>query len=394
MQSNHAGLRPIKAPLATILVVDDDQIIRRLLARVLSAKGYHIVVAEDGRDAQALLAKQDFDLILSDVRMPRMNGVEVLRLVREHDPDLPVILFTGSPSVETAIDALQLRATAYLTKPLEPVRLIEEIEKALKLQELARLRRQASELNRRDSERAIAMSDLASRFQSALDGVFVAFQPIVRWSTRAVHGYEALVRCTEASLSHPLALFDAAEKLEQWEPLGQAIRSSAAAPFDQLDRDAHLFVNLHARDLLDETLYDRAHKLSRVSRRVVLEITERAHLDSVPDAERRVARLRSMGFKIAIDDIGAGYSGLNSFAMLRPDFVKLDMALVRDIDKDPVKQRLTALLVELCLDLGIGVIGEGVETARERDTLVALGCDLLQGFYFGRPSPPFVVPNF
>ena len=80
--------------------------------------------------------------------------------------------------------------------------------------------------------------------------------------------------------------------------------------------------------------------------------------------------------------------------MLRPDLVKLDMARVRDIDKDPVKQRLAMLMCQLCADLGIGVIGEGVETHAERETLLALGCDLLQGYLFGRPAHPFSTPVF
>jgi EAL domain-containing protein (putative c-di-GMP-specific phosphodiesterase class I) len=134
--------------------------------------------------------------------------------------------------------------------------------------------------------------------------------------------------------------------------------------------------------------------LAMAASRIVLEITERAHLDSVPDVETRINRLRAMGFRIAIDDIGAGYSGLNSFTMLRPDLVKLDMALVRDIDKDPVKRRLAGLLLQLCNDLGIAVVGEGVETPAERQTLLDLGCDLLQGYLFGRPAAPFVVPVF
>ena len=155
-----------------------------------------------------------------------------------------------------------------------------------------------------------------------------------------------------------------------------------------------MFLNLHARELLDETLYDRSSSLTENASRVVLEITERAHLDTVPDVESRIERLRAIGFRIAIDDIGAGYSGLNSFTMLRPDLVKLDMALVRDIDSDPVKRRLAALLVQLCDDLGIAVIGEGVETVKERQTLVDLGCGLLQGYLFGRPAAPFSMPDF
>src|SRR5262249_7310463 len=149
-----------------------------------------------------------------------------------------------------------------------------------------------------------------------------------------------LVRSKEPSLPHPGALFEAAERLSRWDELGRLIRQRCVEPLPQADESVSLFVNLHARELLDDTLYERSSSLATVATRVVLEITERAHLDSVPDVETRINRLRAIGFRIAIDDIGAGYSGLNSFTMLRPDLVKLDMALVRDIDKDPVKRRL------------------------------------------------------
>ncbi len=94
------------------------------------------------------------------------------------------------------------------------------------------------------------------------------------------------------------------------------------------------------------------------------------------------------------DDIGAGYSRLNSFATLRPEFVKLDMTLVRGIHADTTKQHVTRMLVDLATDLNIGVVGEGVETVPERDCLVPFGCDLLQGYLFARPGAPFPEPRF
>jgi len=377
-----------------LLVIDDDQLMRKLLSRVLNGKGYETIVAQDGAHARELFSRDTFDLVLTDVHMPKVDGIAVLKQIRERDPDLPVILFTASPSAETAIGALQLRATAYLTKPIDPQRLIEEVEKALKMHELARVRKQAHQLVQSGASRDAAESEASNQFDRALAGLFMVYQPIVRLSDKRVFGYEALVRSSEPSLPHPGALFDAAEKLKRWDDLGRLIREKSVVPLGQAAPEVSLFLNLHARELLDETLYDRSSALAEASSRVVLEITERAHLDTVPDVESRIERLRALGFRIAIDDIGAGYSGLNSFTMLRPDLVKLDMALVRDIDKDAVKRRLATLLVQLCDDLGIAAVGEGVETAAERDTLLGLGCDLLQGYLFGRPSAPFIMPKF
>lgn len=148
-----------------------------------------------------------------------------------------------------------------------------------------------------------------------------------------------------------------------------------------------MFVNLHSEDLQDADLIDVSAPLTAVARRVVLEVTERGSLASTAGLEQRLARLRELGFRLAVDDIGAGYSGLKSFNDLEPEFVKLDMALVRDVNHSALKQRTIAALCGLCHGIGCAVIGEGVETQDERETLVALGCDLIQGYLIARPNP-------
>jgi EAL domain-containing protein (putative c-di-GMP-specific phosphodiesterase class I) len=122
---------------------------------------------------------------------------------------------------------------------------------------------------------------------------------------------------------------------------------------------------------------------------VVFEITERATLDSISDLPRRMARLRSLGYRIALDDLGAGYSGLSSFTQLEPDVVKVDMSLIRGIEGSAMKQKLVGSVVTLCAELGILIIAEGIETPGERDALVTLGGDLCQGYLFARPGPGF-----
>ena len=379
---------------AHILVVDDEAMIRKVLRRILTSRGHQVTVAENGAHAREALQAGACDLILSDINMPRMDGLGLLRLVRERDPDLPVILITADPSADSAIGALELRATGYLRKPVDPQTVAREVDKALTLRELARARQQAHELvssERHDREEA---EQLAAAFGRALESLYMVYQPIVRWPAREVFGYEALVRTAEPTIPHPGALFDAAERLSKLRDLGRAIRAQCTVPVSQLPPRASVFVNLDSADLLDDELFDTNAPLSSVAERVVLEITERAHLAGVRDVVERIARLRGHGFRVAIDDIGGGYSGLNSFAMLKPDLVTLDMALVRDVDRDPVRQRVTRMLIHLCLDLGISVVGEGVETAAERDTLAAFGCPLFQGYLFARPNAPFGEPIY
>jgi EAL domain-containing protein (putative c-di-GMP-specific phosphodiesterase class I) len=147
-----------------------------------------------------------------------------------------------------------------------------------------------------------------------------------------------------------------------------------------------VFVNLHPLDLLDDDLVGGTCPLTKHSRRVVIEITERATLEGMHDIRQRVSALRSLGYRIALDDLGAGYAGLTSFAHLEPDVVKVDRSLVQDIGSDRTKQKLLSSLAQLCGQLDMSVICEGIETYEERDTLLTLDCDLLQGYLFARPE--------
>jgi EAL domain-containing protein (putative c-di-GMP-specific phosphodiesterase class I) len=146
------------------------------------------------------------------------------------------------------------------------------------------------------------------------------------------------------------------------------------------------FVNLHPEDLIDESLYDPSSPLTPFAHRIVLEITERASLEHIGNLRDRIARLRALGFRIALDDLGAGYAGLTSFTQLEPEFVKLDMELIRGIHQNDMKRKIVRSMVELCHDMGKSIIAEGVEVLEEKQTLVDLRCDLLQGYLLGRPG--------
>jgi EAL domain-containing protein (putative c-di-GMP-specific phosphodiesterase class I) len=127
----------------------------------------------------------------------------------------------------------------------------------------------------------------------------------------------------------------------------------------------------------------------------VLEVTERSSLDRVNDVKGRAQALRNIGFKLAIDDLGAGYAGLSSFSQLEPDIAKLDMSLIRDIDASPQKQSIVRSMVSVCRDeLGVQVVCEGVETPAERNMLEALGSETQQGYLFGRPHAQFLMPHW
>lgn len=206
--------------------------------------------------------------------------------------------------------------------------------------------------------------------------------------------YEAFVRSREPTLRTPRELFDAAERLNRLQELTSRIHALCGARLATLPPFALLFVNQHVQDLTCAPKLVESSALVPLADRVVLELTERAALEQVKDMQAKVALYRQVGFRIALDDIGAGYAGLNSFTLLVPDIVKLDDVLVRDVDGAPTKRRLVASMTKLCADLGMQVVAEGIETEREREVLVDLGCDLMQGFLFAHPADTLVTPIF
>jgi EAL domain-containing protein (putative c-di-GMP-specific phosphodiesterase class I) len=368
----------------TVLVVDDEPSIVRLTSRFLMAAGIEAIGVESGAAALEVLDSHQVDAIISDVSMPEMSGVELVRAIRQRDVDVPVIMVTGGPSVESAIDAIEQGVYRYLIKPVAPDTLVATAVRAIHLRKLARAK---EELLKELGSNAGIQSDhmgLEAAFDNALATLWPAFQPIVRTSDRSLFGYEALLRNDDPRLPNPGAVVDAAERLQQLPRLFRTMRERSCQVLVEGGSSWHMFLNLHPRDLNDLGLLDPNSLVCRCAKHIILEVTERATLDQVPDVRRRISRLREAGYRIAIDDLGAGYSGLNSFASLEPEFVKFDMALVRDIQHSEVKQRLMRVLSSLCHDMGMQVVAEGIETTAERDTVIEMGCDLLQGFLLGQ----------
>jgi EAL domain-containing protein (putative c-di-GMP-specific phosphodiesterase class I)/CheY-like chemotaxis protein len=378
---------------AEVLVVDDEPVTARGYARALTAVGYKVSVAHDGREAAALAKGRRFEAIVSDIAMPDMDGLALLRVIRETDLDVPMIFMTGSPALETAMAAIEYGAFRYLVKPVASDALIDAVARAVGVHKLARVRREAVAVHELEGKPIGDRAGLEARFASAVEKLWVAAQPIVSWSGRRIFAYETLLRTDEPTLRSPLDFFDAAERLGRAGELGRIIRRHVARILQETPPPAHLFVNLHPADLEDDELYADDGALTPFAKQVVLEITERAALDQIHELGSRVTRLRALGYRIAIDDLGAGYAGLTSFAQLEPEVVKVDMSLVRGIDSSAVKQKLVRSIIALCTELGIQLVAEGIETAAERDALIALGGDLCQGYLFARPGRGYPEPD-
>jgi EAL domain-containing protein (putative c-di-GMP-specific phosphodiesterase class I) len=385
-----------EAAAPRVLLADDDVNVARALRRLLTTAGYDVVLAPDGAKAADALMQGNFDVILSDIRMPNMTGVELLSLVRAYDLDVPVILLTGDPSLQTAVEALKLGAMEYFTKPWDNDALLAAVRRADKLHALARMKRQAMQLMGAGANVAGDLAGLTVAFERALASLVIAFQPIVGYKARTVLGYECLLRSADRALPTTASVLDAADKLGRTTDLGRRVRHVIAQIVSSQPppNDALIFMNIHPNDLLDSELYDREAPLAQHASHVVLEITERAALSGILDVRQRVADLRARGYRIALDDLGAGYAGLSSLAILEPDFVKLDISLVQDLGASPVRQKLVSGMTATCRDLGMRVIAEGIERREDRFFLSELGCDLMQGFLFAMPGPAYPQPQW
>jgi EAL domain-containing protein (putative c-di-GMP-specific phosphodiesterase class I)/ActR/RegA family two-component response regulator len=370
----------------SLLVVDDDDAVLKVTRRSLERRGFRVVACNSGEEALLLLGQTAFDCMISDVQMPGINGLRLLRAVRDRDLDIPVILMTGSPEVASAAAAVEYGAHQYLIKPVGNERLTRIVERAVSTGRMARLKREFAE---QCGSGVFLVGDRAcvdAALERALGSAWMAYQPIVHKADGRIFAQEALLRSEEPALPHPGAVLEAAARAQRLWDVGRLVRERVAATVAAASEAWQFFVNLHPEDLSDPALYLEHAPLSAVAARVVLEITERVSLETMPGVQAQIARLRQLGFRIALDDLGAGYAGLTSFVRLEPEFVKLDMSLIRDVHQSEAKQKIIGSMVELCHDMGKQIIAEGVEQRAERDVLVELGCDLLQGYFFAKPA--------
>jgi EAL domain-containing protein (putative c-di-GMP-specific phosphodiesterase class I)/CheY-like chemotaxis protein len=375
-----------RAP-ATVVVIDDDETVANTVARVLERAGFSVEKFTAAEPARERLRAGDVDVMVSDVMMPEVNGIDLLDQVRRSGIDVPVIFLTGAPKLNDTIRAMELGAFRYIAKPFERAMLVRAVEEAVKWGRLIRVT-----LNHQPDDNRQALDAALDR---AFDGLCMHYQPIVAASNGKVFGYEALMRSNEPSLRSPPAVIDAAQRLGRLHALGRHVRKLVADEMTKHRPECAFFVNLHSADLADPQLYALDAPLTRHASGVVLELTERESLESIDDVDRRLAQLRSLGYRVAVDDLGAGYAGLSYFSRVQPDIVKIDMSLTRDVHADPVKRRIVASICELAKDLSMIVVAEGIEVVEELDEVVRRGVDLAQGYLIAKPAPyaPAATPH-
>ncbi|UQS15117.1 bifunctional diguanylate cyclase/phosphodiesterase [Pseudomonas sp. HS6] len=227
-------------------------------------------------------------------------------------------------------------------------------------------------------------------------GLHSLFQPIICVSERRILGYEALTRGPSNSPLHsPIALFAVARQAGRLSELEIACRQSACRRFNEQQLPGKLFLNVSP-----ESLLEAAHQPGRTLQllqdfgippsQVVIELTEQTPIDDFQLLQTALHHYRAMGFSIALDDLGAGYSSLRLWSELRPDYVKIDRHFIDGIHQDALKREFVGSILQIAKASRAQVIAEGIELPEELAVLTEMGVDLVQGYLLGRPQehPP------
>jgi len=231
-------------------------------------------------------------------------------------------------------------------------------------------------------------------FDLVLEGrVRSVYEPIVDVASHTVYGYEALARGPEGSELHsPAALFASAEEADLLFQLDCLCRRSALDGARDFPRESKLFVNVRPTTIHDPNFQAEAlgHTLELCNLSpsdVVFEISEQESIRNFSIFREVRDYFGKLGFEIALDDVGAGYASLESVMELEPDYIKVDRAFVAGIDEDPMRQELLSALQTVAEKLNARIIGEGLDTLEELETLGRLGISFGQGWLFGKPHP-------
>ncbi len=218
------------------------------------------------------------------------------------------------------------------------------------------------------------------------------FQPIVDIQQRQLHGYEALIRGPANSSMHsPLALFDTAGKYGLMGELEYTCREVSCSQFIRSQAGGKLFLNVSPMSLTEHgyqqgMTHNIIERLGIPADRIVIELSEQYPLEDYHLLREATEHFRSEGFKIAIDDLGAGYAGLRSWSEIRPDYVKIDRHFIEHIHRDTVKREFVRSIQDISQELGCKVVAEGIETAEDLQTVQEMGLQFGQGFFLGRPE--------
>ena len=219
----------------------------------------------------------------------------------------------------------------------------------------------------------------------------MAFQPIVDTRVDRIWGYEALIRGPEGQSAGSILGQVTEATMYRFDQAARVRAIELAGRLFQADDDTRLSINFMPNAVYEpaaciRSSLEAARQFGFAHERIMFEFTENEKFRDIAHLQRIVDEYRRQGFLTALDDFGAGFAGLSLLANFQPDLIKIDMDLLRGIDRDRARQVITAGILSIARQLGIEVIAEGIETQAEFATMRELGANLFQGYYFARPQ--------
>ncbi len=388
---------PVKS---TILVIHDAGRCAAEMVATFTNKPYEMVIVDSAAEGLAVLRSREIDILICDDQPNGMSGIAVLKIAKMIAPDCMRVLLTSTESMALTAHAVnEIQIFRFLLKPCSPGDINGTILDGLKA------RRDHDSFRAEEARYFHPVVDdaLNTEIDRAFESCRMIYQPVLSVlpesdaygaeSVKTTFGYEALVRVDHPTLSNPLLLIEAVTEAGREFDFDRLVRklvaSDLSAASSTLDPKALIFVNLLTRSLADPELSAGRDALHRFARRVVFEVSERTPLVVVGDLNKVKRELRSQGYRIGLDDLGGGPTGLRVFGQLGPDVVKFDISLVRGVYQSRSRAKTIMGMIKLCRDMGCMVLAEGVETKKEFEYLQELGVQLFQGYYIGRPSAGF-----
>jgi EAL domain-containing protein (putative c-di-GMP-specific phosphodiesterase class I)/ActR/RegA family two-component response regulator len=376
-----------------VLVADDDPDFGEALVDLLDAEAGVTLIgpAHDAQEAVALASSGRPHVALLGVHMPCGGGLRATREILAADGSVRVIALSASDDRTAVLEMLRAGAGGYLVKGAPVDEILGVIHRGLLGQ--GTLSSPPSEVGHLDgSPHHPDAQGARHQFELLLTGygLDTHFQPIVELRTGNVVGYEALARFRFLPSRSPADWFaEAAELGLDVELELAAIRAAITTATTEGGADALMdkFLSINAGpDAICDDGFEPA--LDGVLRdELVIEVTEHAAISDYQRFRSKFLPFAARGARLAVDDTGAGYASLRHILQLGPQVIKLDLSLIRGIDRDPARRVLAATLLEFAHQTDAAVIAEGIETSGELDTLIELGVGYGQGYLLGRPRP-------
>ncbi|TMK30020.1 MAG: EAL domain-containing protein [Actinobacteria bacterium] len=380
-----------------VLIADDEESVLDVLTALMAAES-DLEIAGSAKDAETaiqLATVEQPDVAILDVRMPGGGGPRAAREILRRSPASKIIALSAHEEVDSVLEMLRAGALGYVVKGDSTDAIVKAIHRSLDQQgtfssqvtgDMAHAL--AEQLHMVSQGAKQRRQELEDRIGRVLDGdgheLYMAYQPIFDLKDSSVVGVEALARFTSPPDRSTDTWLAEAEAVGRLLELELACLRTALRDLDRLPEETYLSLNVSPATAIAPELHEVLDGLP--AERVVLEMTEHARVDDYPALKAALAVFRERGFRLAIDDAGAGFASLRHIVLLHPDFIKLDMTLTRDVHVDATRRALVVALVAFGSQIGARVVAEGVETPEQLATLLEAGVHFGQGFYLARPQ--------